>query len=293
MQGEKLVAVDACLPRRKKCPLGPLNGAQQGGKLQAEENRALMVDSLLAKLEKFGITPSRPEITSKVAQHFQWTFVTGTEAAVAGPVLTMASDADKLGADVLSSSKYSKDAEELRASFSAMEKVPFSAMILDQCQVACGKLEGQDCFAFLHGKSHGDQASSEYLQVVVLLSRPLKFGLCVYPEQWTSRIGKRFFRMQDIEAGLQEFDEHFIVQAKREVQVGALLSRASVQAAFRPFMNPDEILLSEFVVNDVSVRGKFYNKSSRVNRAREDDRLTVAVQALESAAKLAKALSGT
>lgn len=220
-----------------------------------------MFGKIIENLEQFAQKNFDHSLQAQIAQELDWTLVSGKNAALAKPVITLATDADKAGAEVLEDSeKYEKEKSQYETSFAAFEAFPGASLFAKMVQVVCGKMEGQDVYIFPGSEGGGQNSSGRRkLDIILLLKSSLDLKLHMYPEFWYSKVGKFLFRLQDIHVGDERIDEAFMIKAKDQRAVQQLLRAEEVRAALYQLFE-DKFELP--IVNDVSIRNTIYLPSN-------------------------------
>lgn len=209
-------------------------------------------------LEKHAQKSLDQSVQAEVARRLDWVLVSGTDAALAKPVLTLVTDADKSGAEVLEDSeKYDQEKANIEKSLRAFEAFPGASLFLNAMQVVCGVMQEQSVYIF-PGREGGNNSNSQSrpkIDIVVLFEKSLEMKLHMYPEYWYSRVGKALFRLQDIHVGDEKIDEAFMIKGEEPRVVGQFLRTSGIKDALHtlltaPHENP--------VINDVAVRATLY-----------------------------------
>jgi hypothetical protein len=98
-------------------------------------------------------------------------------------------------------------------SISELHKTPYPAIIFSF-------KGGSGCFTY---HTSGSKNEVQYTDIILMLEKPLGFGLKITPEGFFSKIGKAF-GMQDMQLGDLEFDSKYIIKSDNETALLNLLT---------------------------------------------------------------------
>jgi hypothetical protein len=216
-----------------------------------------MLNRLMEKLQEHAQASLDSSVQGEIAQKLGWVLVSGLDAALAKPVLTLVTDADKAGAEVLQDNeKYDKEKAGMEKTLKLFEAFPGANLITGAMQVVCGVMKEQSVYVFPGVEGGSENTSSRRkLDIVALFSNSLEMKLHMYSEQWYSKLGKVLFRLQDIHISDQKIDEAFMIKGEEPRLVGQFLRTPEILGAIHnlldaPYETP--------VINDVAVRNTIY-----------------------------------
>jgi hypothetical protein len=216
-----------------------------------------MLNQLMETLQERAQAHIDSSVQGEISQKLGWALVTGADAALAKPVLTLVTDADKAGAEVLhDSEKYDQEKATMEKSLRAFEAFPGASLFMNAVQVVCGTMLEQSVYIFPGAEGGSENTSSRRkLDLVVLFQNSLKMKLHMYPEYWYSKLGKVLFRLQDIHVGDQRLDEAFMIKGEKTRLVGQFLRTPEIMSAIHDLLDDT---FENPVINDVSVRNTIY-----------------------------------
>ncbi len=183
-----------------------------------------------------------PQIEA-LAEHFHLELRKGRESFELSQSLILLTQADRAGAQALEKTQQLES--NLKAMNTVIGLIESAGLGVElSAQAATGVVEG---YRLSVAPSSGDHPS---LQLAVMFPTSLHQKLHIFKEGLGSRLGKIFFRLQDVQLGDPELDPLVMIKSESEPATQATLSRPEVrQALLDLFREPGEA-----VINDISAR---------------------------------------